>query len=84
MLEVDPVGLQVGTKHFPQTLALADKEVVLTFDDGPHPGTTPAVLKALARECVHATFFMVGQNAAAHPDLVRRVLAEGTRLAITA
>ncbi|ADH88788.1 polysaccharide deacetylase [Ancylobacter novellus DSM 506] len=80
VLEVDPVGLQVGTKHFPQTLDLADKEVVLTFDDGPHPGTTPAVLKALARECVHATFFTIGRNAAAHPDLVRLILAEGHTL----
>lgn len=77
VLEVDPVGLQVGTKHFPQTLALADREVVLTFDDGPHPGTTQAVLKALARECVRATFFVIGQHAAAHPDLVRREIAEG-------
>lgn len=80
VLEVNPTGLQVGTKHFPQTLDLADKEVVLTFDDGPHPGTTPAVLKALARECVHATFFTIGRNAAAHPDLVRRILAEGHTL----
>ncbi|TSJ61319.1 polysaccharide deacetylase family protein [Starkeya sp. 3C] len=78
VMEVDPTGgLQVGTKHFPQTLDLADKEVVLTFDDGPLPGTTPAVLKALARECVRATFFLVGRNAAAHPDLVRRAIAEG-------
>jgi len=77
VMEVDPAGLQVGTKHFPQTLDLADKEVVLTFDDGPLPATTPGVLKALARECVRATFFVIGRNAAAHPDLVRREIAEG-------
>ncbi|RTL97434.1 polysaccharide deacetylase family protein [Ancylobacter aquaticus] len=77
VMQVDPVGLQVGTKHFPQTLDLADREVVLTFDDGPLPGTTPAVLKALARECVRATFFVIGRNAAAHPDLLRREIAEG-------
>ncbi|GLK71817.1 polysaccharide deacetylase family protein [Ancylobacter dichloromethanicus] len=77
VMEVDPVGLQVGTKQFPQTLDLADREVVLTFDDGPHPGTTPAVLKALARECVRATFFLIGRHAAAHPDLVRREIAAG-------
>ncbi|WP_428029872.1 polysaccharide deacetylase family protein [Ancylobacter sp.] len=77
VMEVDPVGLQVGTKHFPQTLDLADHEVVLTFDDGPLPGTTPAVLKALAHECVRATFFVIGRNAAAHPDLLRREIAEG-------
>lgn len=80
VLAVDPDGLEVGTKHFPQTLPLADGEVVLTFDDGPEPGTTPAVLKALAAECVHATFFTVGRNAAAHPALMKRILAEGHTL----
>lgn len=77
VMEVQPAGLQVGTKHFPQTLDLAEGEVVLTFDDGPHPGTTNMVLAALARECVHATFFLVGRAAAAQPDLARRIVAEG-------
>jgi peptidoglycan-N-acetylglucosamine deacetylase len=72
---------RVGRKHFPSTLPLADKEVVLTFDDGPWPGTTSAVLNALSRECVRATFFLVGRNAAAHPDLARRELAEGHTVA---
>jgi peptidoglycan/xylan/chitin deacetylase (PgdA/CDA1 family) len=68
---------RVGRKQFPQTLPLAPKEVVLTFDDGPWPGTTAHVLDALAHECVKATFFMLGRNAEAHPDLVRRARAEG-------
>src|SRR5258708_10190809 len=72
---------RVGRKHFPVTLPLADKEVVLTFDDGPRPGTTSAVLNALRRECVLATFFLVGRNAAAHPELARRELAEGHTVA---
>src|SRR6516165_1511292 len=72
---------RVGRKHFPQTLPLADKEVVLTFDDGPWPGTTAAVLDALKRECVRATFFLIGRNAAAHPELVRRERAEGHTVA---
>src|SRR5260370_7593030 len=72
---------RVGRKHFPATLPLADKEVVLTFDDGPRPGTTSAVLNALRRECVLATFFLVGRNAAAHPELARRELAEGHTVA---
>ena len=71
----------VGRKQFPTTLPLADKEVVLTFDDGPRPGTTPAVLNALRRECVLATFFLIGRNAAAHPELARRELAEGHTVA---
>jgi peptidoglycan-N-acetylglucosamine deacetylase len=81
-LAVDPtVTLRVGRKHFPGTLALADKEVVLTFDDGPWPGTTTAVLDALERECVRATFFLLGRNAAAHPELARRELAGGHTVA---
>jgi peptidoglycan-N-acetylglucosamine deacetylase len=70
-------GLALGLKSYPQTLDLADHEVVLTFDDGPWPGTTPAVLEALARQCVKATFFLVGRHAEAAPWLVRREVAEG-------
>ena len=76
-----PVGVgdtpRVGLKSFPTTLPLADKEVVLTFDDGPFPPTTRRVLAALADQCVHATFFLIGQNAAHNPDLVRKIVAEG-------
>jgi peptidoglycan-N-acetylglucosamine deacetylase len=51
--------------------------VALTFDDGPHPVTTPLVLEALARHGAVATFFMVGREALAHPDLVAAVAAAG-------
>jgi peptidoglycan/xylan/chitin deacetylase (PgdA/CDA1 family) len=68
---------RVGLKNYPQTLPLADHEVVLTFDDGPWPPTTPKVLAALAHECVRATFFLIGKPASEHPDLVRRIAAEG-------
>ena len=66
-----------GLKSFPQTLPLEDHEVVLTFDDGPWPATTPLVLAALARECVRATFFLIGKPASEHPALARRIAAEG-------
>jgi peptidoglycan/xylan/chitin deacetylase (PgdA/CDA1 family) len=72
---------RVGLKSFPQTLPLRDHEVVLTFDDGPWPPTTPKVLKALAQECLHATFFLIGKRASEHPDLVRRIAAEGHTVA---
>jgi peptidoglycan-N-acetylglucosamine deacetylase len=72
---------RVGRKHFPETLPLAPNEVVLTFDDGPWPGTTARVLDALKRECVRASFFLLGRNAAAHPELARRELAEGHTVA---
>jgi peptidoglycan/xylan/chitin deacetylase (PgdA/CDA1 family) len=68
---------RVGLKNFPQTLPLRDHEVVLTFDDGPWPPTTPKVLAALAHECVLATFFLIGKPASEHPELVRRIAAEG-------
>lgn len=73
-------GFAIGLKTYPQTLDLADHEVVLTFDDGPSPKTTPLVLDALAKQCVHATFFLIGRNAAAHPALVRREIADGESL----
>ena len=57
ILAVDAVSFpRVGLKSFPQTLPLRDHEVVLTFDDGPWPPTTPKILAALAAEYVHATF----------------------------
>src|SRR5471030_632594 len=68
---------RVGRKSFPATLPLARKELVLTFDDGPWPGTTPKVLDALKHECVRATFFLLGRNVEAHPEIARRELAEG-------
>jgi peptidoglycan/xylan/chitin deacetylase (PgdA/CDA1 family) len=78
ILRVDPAAVpRVGLKSFPQTLPLRDHEVVLTFDDGPWPPTTPKVLAALARQCVRATFFLIGRHASEHPDLARRIAAEG-------
>jgi peptidoglycan-N-acetylglucosamine deacetylase len=70
-------GLHIGLKTYPQTLDLQDKEIALTFDDGPSPASTEAVLDALATECVRASFFLIGRNARAYPALVRREIAEG-------
>jgi peptidoglycan/xylan/chitin deacetylase (PgdA/CDA1 family) len=82
VLTVDPATTpRVGRKHFPGTLALDAREVVLTFDDGPWPGTTPKVLDALRRECVKATFFVLGRNALTHGDVLRRELSEGHTVA---
>lgn len=76
-VEVGPNGLFVGTKSYPDTLPLADHEIVLTFDDGPAGATTDAVLAALAAECVKATFFVVGAMAAERPDQLKRIAAAG-------
>lgn len=78
IMAVDPQAFpRVGLKSFPQSLPLANKEVVLTFDDGPFPATTTKVLNALAGECVQATFFLIGRNAEANPAIVRRIAAAG-------
>ena len=71
---------RVGRKSFPTTLPLGRKELVLTFDDGPWPATTPKVLNALKHECVLATFFLLGRNVEAYPEIARRELAEGHSL----
>src|SRR5712672_1661479 len=70
-------GPGFGFEHFKQLDFLQDKEVVLTFDDGPWPNNTPAVLKALADECTKGLFFSVGKHATYHPEILRQVLAQG-------
>ena len=52
-------------------------EIALTFDDGPHATRTARVLQILADAGIKATFFEIGRNAAAHPEIARRVLAAG-------
>ena len=76
-VEIDTTGGPgFGFEHFKQLDFLRDHEVVLTFDDGPWP-TTPAVLKALAAECVKAIFFPIGKHATYYPEILRQVAAAG-------
>ena len=70
-------GPGFGFEHFKQLDFLQDKEVVLTFDDGPWPNNTAAVLKALAEECTKGLFFAVGKHATYHPEILKQVLAAG-------
>lgn len=70
----------VGSGVYIKTLCRAKtihNVVALTFDDGPHPDRTPKVLDVLARYGVKATFFIIGEKAEAHPEIVRRIVAEG-------
>ncbi|HEV7864316.1 MAG TPA: glycosyltransferase, partial [Acidimicrobiia bacterium] len=60
-----------------RSASLPDKTVALTFDDGPDPKWTPQILDVLRRHGVPATFFVVGAEAARHPELVRAELAAG-------
>src|ERR1700710_1448294 len=78
IVEIDTTGGPgFGFEHFKQLDFLADREVVLTFDDGPWPGNTPAVLKALADECTKGLFFPIGKHASYHPELLKQVAAAG-------
>jgi peptidoglycan/xylan/chitin deacetylase (PgdA/CDA1 family) len=70
-------GDRTGIGHGYPALGLAHGEIILTFDDGPSPKTTPAILDTLAKDCVQATFFMIGKHAAAHPELAKQVREAG-------
>ena len=70
-------GPAYGGMQYARSAGLGPKEVALTFDDGPNPETTPAILDILDRHCVKATFFMVGIHAQKHPEIVREVAARG-------
>jgi peptidoglycan/xylan/chitin deacetylase (PgdA/CDA1 family) len=68
---------RLGTMQYPETLPLRDHEVVLTFDDGPLPRNSDQVLQTLADNCVKATFFLIGEQARANPEGVRKLAAAG-------
>ncbi len=70
-------GPGFGFEHFKAYDFLRDKEVVLTFDDGPWKGNTEKVLKALADQCTKAVFFEIGKHAGYYPEIVKQVIAAG-------
>jgi peptidoglycan/xylan/chitin deacetylase (PgdA/CDA1 family) len=78
VVEIDTTGGPgFGFEHFKAYDFLQDKEVVLTFDDGPWPVNTPAVLKALADQCTKAVFFNIGKLAGWHPEILKAVVHAG-------
>jgi peptidoglycan/xylan/chitin deacetylase (PgdA/CDA1 family) len=78
VVEIDAAGGPgFGFEHFKAYDFLREREVVLTFDDGPWPGNTPAVLKALADQCTKAMFFPIGKHAMWHPEILKQVAAAG-------
>ena len=78
VVQIDTTGGPgFGFEHFKAYDFLRDKEVVLTFDDGPWPGNTEKVLKALADECTKAMFFPIGKHAGYHPEILKEVKAAG-------
>ena len=79
IVQIDTTGgPEFGLQHFRGYESfLRDREVVLTFDDGPWPVSTAGVLKALADQCVKATFFEIGEYARWHPEITRQVIDAG-------
>jgi peptidoglycan/xylan/chitin deacetylase (PgdA/CDA1 family) len=78
IVQIDTTGGPAfGFEHFKQYDFLRDHEVVLTFDDGPWPQNTPAIIKALTDQCLKATFFEIGEHASWHPELSKMVAAAG-------
>lgn len=72
-------------RWLPKTIVLThgpsrDKAIYLTFDDGPHPQHTPALLDLLRAHDARASFFLIGREAEHHPQLVERIVAEGHQL----
>ncbi|MFZ3311223.1 MAG: polysaccharide deacetylase family protein [Xanthobacteraceae bacterium] len=78
IVQIDTTGGPAfGTEHFKQYDFLREKEVVLTFDDGPWPQNTEMVLKALQDNCVRATFFEIGEHATWNPQLTKELVDAG-------
>jgi len=68
VLAIDPQDHpRIGTVQYSRSLPLEDKEVVLTFDDGPLPPYTNRILDVLAEHCVKATYFVIGRMARGYP-----------------
>lgn len=74
--------IDARTPGEPKALSVPDKNLVLTFDDGPDPVWTPKVLDRLKKYDAHAVFFVTGTMASRHPDLVQRMVAEGHELGL--
>ena len=77
VVDIDASGGPWFGAPFGDRELLVPGEVVLTFDDGPMPRSTRPILAALAAQCTRATFFMVGEMAAEHADVVREVAEQG-------
>ncbi|MCZ4604121.1 bifunctional polysaccharide deacetylase/glycosyltransferase family 2 protein [Streptomyces sp. Lzd4kr] len=72
-----PVLRSIGGNDDVKSSAMPARTVALTFDGGPDPVWTPRILDLLRTHRAHATFFVFGAQAARHPDLIRRILADG-------
>ncbi len=72
--------VSLPTPYVVQRAGAVPKKIALTFDDGPDADWTPKILDILEREHVPATFFVIGENALQHPQLLRRIVADGSEI----
>jgi cellulose synthase/poly-beta-1,6-N-acetylglucosamine synthase-like glycosyltransferase/peptidoglycan/xylan/chitin deacetylase (PgdA/CDA1 family) len=75
VIRLDPSGQATSA-------AMPAGTIALTFDDGPDPQWTPKILDVLAKHHAHATFFVIGSKVNEHPDLVRRMVADGHEVGV--
>jgi peptidoglycan/xylan/chitin deacetylase (PgdA/CDA1 family) len=75
----DPLSRPIGSVRGAKT---TDRLIALTFDDGPDPVSTPLVLDELRRASTKATFFVLVDRAVTHPELIRRIVAEGHEIGL--
>lgn len=73
MPSVPPAGARISYS----SVNITQPVVAMTFDDGPHPSLTPKLLDILKERNIKCTFFLIGQNMKAYPQIVRRIIAEG-------
>lgn len=82
---VQPMNNSLLRKEFPNVFAMhgpsANKQIAITFDDGPDIKYTPQILDILRKHDVKATFFVMGSRVAGHPDIAKRIHQEGHLLA---
>ena len=75
-------GPVISAAGAPRTAQVKARTIALTFDDGPDPVWTPKILEVLRRNHVHATFFVVGTQVAAHPEILRQIVADGDQVGV--
>jgi peptidoglycan/xylan/chitin deacetylase (PgdA/CDA1 family) len=85
MAESTPAAVAAPGAHGPQmtwtSVRVKEPYIAMTFDDGPSAALTPKLLDLLKERHIHVTFFVVGQNAKDHPEILKRAIAEGHEIA---
>lgn len=82
MIRPQPLARLAASSLATFCVSASAPEIAVTYDDGPHPVHTPRILDVLAEHDTHATFFVLAQPAAAHPEIIRCIVDGGHELAL--